>query len=431
MKGRKMGILGTALLSAGVLSACGSTPTTSGSPSHAVTVTLWTNFGTSSNEAIAVDHLVSYFNKTHPSIHIKQVAQPGSNYFALLRASMISHTAPDIATIWTGAFLSPNIPYLRNLSPYFSKSSLSGFNGMRWLSKNSTISDGVYGIPFEDQYYIGYYNKALFAKAGISSPPQDWSQLYSDAAKLKAHGITPFLYGSTSGTAGSEFYPYWSFSYMMAGSYSLHQWRKLYSGSIPWTSSTIQSQTSKWVSLHKDGYANSGVLTTTNALGAFEKGKAAMFVNGNWFSGQMQAKMGKNLAFFIPPFSNSPMHAIVGMPGNGFAITKDAKHVKQAVAFLKFLLTPQALKIVANEGLITDSKTYHYTNPLAQQLVNYAAKDHYVQYPMLDNVTATPVVNTATKQLDSAFAGDTSVSAALRSMAHTLSSIPKKQLTGY
>lgn len=431
MTARKMGMLGTVLLSASVLSACGSPAATSGTPSHPVTVTLWTNFGTTSNEAVAVDKLVAYFNKTHPSIHISQVAQPGSNYFALLRAAMISHTAPDIATIWTGAFLSPNIPYLRNLSPYFSQSSLSAFNGMRWLSKNSTVSNGVYGIPFEDQYYIGYYNKALFAKAGITSPPQDWSQLYSDAAKLKSHGITPFLYGSTSGTAGSEFYPYWGFSYMMAGSYSLPQWKQLYNGSIPWTAATIQSQTRKWVALHKDGYTNSGVLTTTQALGAFEKGKAAMFINGNWFSGQVQAKMGKNLGFFVPPFSNSPIHALVGMPGNGFSITKDAKHPKQAVAFLKFLLTPAALKIVANEGLITDNKNYHYTNPLAQQLVNFSSVDHYVQYPMLDNVTPTPVVNTATKQLDAAFAGDTSVSAALQSMASTLSSIPKKQLTGY
>src|SRR5713226_2270162 len=33
-----------------------------------------------------------------------------------------------------------------------------------------------------------YYNKKIFAAAGISSPPQTWAQLQSDAAAIKAKG---------------------------------------------------------------------------------------------------------------------------------------------------------------------------------------------------------------------------------------------------
>ncbi len=37
-----------------------------------------------------------------------------------------------------------------------------------------------------------WYNPALFTQAGISSPPTSWEQLLTDAAQLKAAGITPF-----------------------------------------------------------------------------------------------------------------------------------------------------------------------------------------------------------------------------------------------
>ena len=32
-------------------------------------------------------------------------------------------------------------------------------------------------MPLEDQFYMGFYNKALFKKAGITCVPRDWSQL--------------------------------------------------------------------------------------------------------------------------------------------------------------------------------------------------------------------------------------------------------------
>jgi multiple sugar transport system substrate-binding protein len=45
-----------------------------------------------------------------------------------------------------------------------------------------------YGIPFTTSTRAMYYNKKIFAAAGISSPPQTWAQLQTDAAKIKAKG---------------------------------------------------------------------------------------------------------------------------------------------------------------------------------------------------------------------------------------------------
>jgi ABC-type glycerol-3-phosphate transport system substrate-binding protein len=40
-----------------------------------------------------------------------------------------------------------------------------------------------------------YYNKALFAAAGITETPTTWAQLLADCAALKAKGTTPFVVG--------------------------------------------------------------------------------------------------------------------------------------------------------------------------------------------------------------------------------------------
>jgi multiple sugar transport system substrate-binding protein len=46
-----------------------------------------------------------------------------------------------------------------------------------------------YGIPFTTSTRALYYNKKIFAKAGISAPPQTWAQLKTDAAAITAKGF--------------------------------------------------------------------------------------------------------------------------------------------------------------------------------------------------------------------------------------------------
>ena len=52
-----------------------------------------------------------------------------------------------------------------------------------------------YGIPYNVGVVGFWYNKELFAKAGISSAPSTWPQFLADVAKLKAAGIAPIAIG--------------------------------------------------------------------------------------------------------------------------------------------------------------------------------------------------------------------------------------------
>jgi ABC-type glycerol-3-phosphate transport system substrate-binding protein len=386
-------------------------------------LTLWHNYGTEGN-AVATKNLVAAFEKLHPDISIRVVSQPADNYFALLQSSAISHTSPDLAVMWTGLFDLKYAKFLLNLKPYFSSAETRKLNGIAYMAPDFNLKNGFLVMPLENQFYIGFYNKALFAKAGLSGPPTSWSQLYSDCAALKAKGITPMVYGADTQGLGQTFYPFYDFSYAMAGILSPAQWRGLYSGTTPWTSPKVVSQLTKWAALRTKGCTNPDVLTKSGILDTFASGKAAMIVDGNWDTATLQKGLGKNLAPFAPPYSDGKQHGVIQYPGDGFSVMKASKHSKEAVEFLKFMMTPQASKIIGAAGLIPDVKGATTTNPVANQMLDLATKGGLEPYPMLDNVIQSEVVDVASKQLVAAFGGTVSPTKALESMQAALKGLP-------
>jgi raffinose/stachyose/melibiose transport system substrate-binding protein len=422
---KKRWIAGCVAVLAVAAMAAGAAMARSSHHSGNVTLTLWHNYGTQGN-AVATNNLVKAFEKANPGITINVVSQPGSNYFQLLSAAWIAGTAPDLSVQWTGLFDLKYQSQLLNLKPYFTSAEIAKINGAKWVSANFDPTQGILVMPLEDQFYMGFYNKALFKKAGITSVPKDWTELYSACSKLTKIGVTPIVYGADPQGIGPSPYPFYDLSYLMAGLYSPDQWKGLYDGSIPWTTPSITTEIGKWANLPKQGCTNSDVLTKTNILGAFLKGQAAMIVDGNWDTTTFEKGLGSNVAAIVPPFSEKPQHGVVQFSGDGFAVSKASKHPQQAVAFLKFLMTPQAQKIIAAAGLIPDLKGATTTNPLSNQMLAFA-KNGLTPYPMIDNVIQGDVVTTGQKQLDAALGGDISASAALSSMKSTLTSLPSNR----
>ena len=99
-------------------------------------------------------------------------------------------------------------------------------------------------------------------------------------------------------------------SYLMAGILTPAQWKGLYTGKVAWTSPKVVAQLTKWASLPKQGCTNKDVLTKTNILGAFTKGQAAMISDGSWDAATYQKAMGKKVAPFALPFTNSGKNVV-------------------------------------------------------------------------------------------------------------------------
>ena len=194
--------------------------TSSSSTSGPVTLTIWHNYGTEQN-ATALKNLAAAFHKLHPNVTVNVVSQPADNYFALLQAAAVSKTGPDLTVMWTGLFTLQYKNFLANLQGKVPASALARIDpdALKWTSNDFNASNGPYVIPLENQFYIGFYNKAAFAKAGVSAVPTDWNQLFAACQKLKAAGYTPMTYGNGGQPLGAEFYPWYDMSYMMIGAY--------------------------------------------------------------------------------------------------------------------------------------------------------------------------------------------------------------------
>ncbi|MHB1613619.1 MAG: ABC transporter substrate-binding protein [Actinomycetes bacterium] len=385
---------------------------------------LWQNLG-NGTQAQVVPALISAFEKTHPNITVQNVQQPRANYFALLQAAAVSRSGPDLVNMWTGLFTMQYKSYLQNLTSWVPGSDLARMSGLRWSSVGFNDPTKPYVIPLQVQYYIGFYNKALFKQAGISTVPTTWSQLAADCAKFHQAGITCIEEGTQNLTG--EFYPWYDLSYLMAGALTLQQWEGLYNGSIPWTSSSVMAQLSQWQNLYRAGYINSDALTATNVQSAFLKGKAAMLIKGNWDTQQFSQVLGANVGAFVPPFSTQPMHAVVQFAGNGLAMTSYSPHKAAAAQFLQFLTTPEAGGIIAAGGLIPAVQGVNATNPLATSMMALVNHDHYTVYPMLDNVTASGVVDAGSKIFPDMLTGGISVASATNQVQQAWQQLPSSQ----
>ena len=394
--------------------------------SSTTTLTIWENYGTEQN-AVALKNLAKAFTAQNPSIKVNVVSEPASNYFSLLQSRAITHNGPDMAVMWTGLYALQYSGFLDGLKGGVPEADLAKMEGLSWMSPGLSGSSDPLVMPLETQFYIGFYNKSLFAKAGIKSMPTDWSQLFSACTALKKIGVTPLTYGNGGQALGAEFYPWYDMSYMMIGNYSVPQWKSLYNGKIKWTAPANVTALANWAKLKSMGCTNSDVLTKTNNIQDFETGKAAMIMDGTWDTAQYTSAMGSKVAAFVPPFSVKPIKGVVQFPGDGISAMSYSSHKADDMKFLTFMTTAKAAQIINAAGLIPDISGTTTSNPVNQQMLNFVTKQHMAVYPMLDNVTQADVVNTGSTELPTVLDGQTTPLAALTKMSQTLNSLPASQ----
>ena len=250
-----------------------------------VTLTVWSFF--TGRELKQFDGVLAGLKKTAPWITVDSVG--GKQPTDILRA-INSGTAPDVAIepgpddsakyCSTGAWI--------NLGPYITQdhvnlSSLSPPAALRYTSyKGDQCS-----LPMLSDAYGLYYNTSMFKAAGITSPPRTFSELEADAKKLtkknpdgslKVVGFDPL----------QAFYESYAIDY---GIYSGASWYSS-SGKSALASDTRWAQLLQWQKSFADWYGYNaltkwfqtvgGANSEFSASNAFETGKVAMELDGEW-----------------------------------------------------------------------------------------------------------------------------------------------------
>lgn len=423
--GRMTRLIAGAALCAGTLG-IGAAVSSSASAGQKVTLTVWQNGSLASSGLQFMSQVAKNFEKVHPGVTINFVPKPPDDYFALLLTAMIGKVGPDVFQTYPGTYSANLEPYLLNLTPYVSKSVLKSLAGIDYFGVDNDPEKDAYGLPTVVQFYNGWYNKALFKKAGIASPPTDYSQMTADCKTFTSKGITAFADGivniTTPGSGAVH-----DFSSLADSTLTLKQWNEILNGKIPFTTPSLVKTVSEWAKLYKAGCTGKNV-TTQNASDLFQTGKVAMVFNFSGMYSQYYPILKSNLGAMVTPWSATPTHQLVELPGSGYVVSKASPNAKLAAEFVAFTDTPASQQLASASGQVPVLANIPTIGATAQ-LVALANSGKVNLYPMFDNFLPQEVVAQLDNALPQAFIGAESASAALNTLEQAFKSLPANEQT--
>ncbi|MBV2354709.1 extracellular solute-binding protein [Streptomyces sp. J2-1] len=129
--------------------------------------------------------LADAYHARHPDVTVDVSVYSWNDVDREVRRMVAAGHAPDLAQIGSYADYAA-AGKLYEVSDLLSIRTQADF--VAQLADAGRWKYAQYGIPFAASTRVLFYNKTLFADAGLT-PPADWSQLASDAAVLKSRGV--------------------------------------------------------------------------------------------------------------------------------------------------------------------------------------------------------------------------------------------------
>ncbi len=343
-----IGFLLILLLVAGSLFATGATETTSPAKSGMTTLkwALWDISSTTYYEP-----LIKAYEAANPNVKIEMLDLGSADFMTMLQTQLSGgDSSIDVITI-------KDIPGYNNL---VKKNLLMNLNGKiasegvdtslyGGTTDQISVDGNLYGIPFRSDFWIIYYNKALFDKAGVAYPTNDMTFAQYDALARKM----------TSGMGANKVY----------GAH-YHTWRSAvqlfgildgkhtivdgeYSFLKPYYEMVLNEQ--------EDGICqNYATLKTssTHYSGVFYNNSVAMMNMGSWFISTLIDKIDKGEAdckdwgiakypHAVGTSSGTTLATITSLGVSNASNKKDA-----AFDFVKFVTGPEGAQIIAQTGTI-------------------------------------------------------------------------------
>jgi multiple sugar transport system substrate-binding protein len=339
------------VLSASVIAGCGGS---SESSSGSADLTLWTGF--TDRELGVMKDVIADFEKTHPDIHVKVVGGISDDKIV---AAIRGGNAPDVAHsfdagAYTGAYCS-NGAWI-DLADYMKQDGLSDDVFPEVPRQYSQFEGTRCALPMLADVYGLYYNKDLLAKAGIDSPPQTVSQLMVDAKKLternpdgslKVVGLDPFdgFYENVA----AHWAPQWGVDWVDESGKSNLAAQPGWADMLRWQKELIDwygyDNLVRWQASAGDEFS---------AQNAFERGKLAMNLDGEWRVAFVQSEH-PELNFGTAPLpvddAQPDLYGSGYTSGSIIGIPKTSGHKDEAWQLLKYLATDTGALVKMTNGI--------------------------------------------------------------------------------
>lgn len=315
-----------------VLAGCGTSQAAAKSSTGPVSLTFEEGIQSPQTEAY-LQKQIAAFEKSHPGIHISmQNYGAADSELPKLESSVAAHDPPNllwIAPAYTGQFASSDA--IVEAQKYFESTNFPVSSIFPGLLKTGEYQGKVWTMPFDANDLGVYYNKKLFAKAGITTPPATWTQFLADAKKLTSNGT----YGFEMPIGNQEWTVWiWETLLWQAGGHLLNSSQTKVAFDSPAGIKALEY----WNTLMKDHVATFGPLNDSYQLGAFESGKVAMTINGPWNVAALQQQHAVSYGAFPLPKDKIAATNIGGE--SLFIFNTTPAQNKAAFLFAKYVTSP-------------------------------------------------------------------------------------------
>ncbi|HOE07650.1 MAG TPA: sugar ABC transporter substrate-binding protein [Treponemataceae bacterium] len=295
--------------------------------------------------------LIEAYEAANPNVKIEYLDLGSTDYMTMLSIQLTGgDDSIDVVTI-------KDIPGYNNLvkagqlvdlNPYIKSSGIdtSLYGG---TPEQISVNNALYGLPFRSDFWIIYYNKDLFDKAGVPYPTNDMTFDEYDAIARKM----------TSGSGAEKVY----------GTH-YHTWRSavqlfgILDGKntiVGGTYDFLKPYYERILKQQDDGICQSYAAlktTSTHYSGVFYNNSVAMMNMGSWFIATQIAKVksgeSKSSQWGLVKYP----HASGVKPGTtlgtitSVGVSSASKKQAAALDFVKFVSGPQGASILAKTGTI-------------------------------------------------------------------------------
>jgi multiple sugar transport system substrate-binding protein len=289
------------------------------------------------------------YHKLHPNVTIERKAIPQTGYIPLLLNQAGAGTLPNIVMIdnpYVAQFASSGVLMpLEKIGP-IDTSAIAPAELYDGIYKGT-----LYAVPPYTNAIALFYNKTMFAAAHLN-PPTTWAQLVSDAKALTTPTVSGFVASFTAPNDGS-FWELAPFLWTNAGT----------DATSDINSPQAIAALNVIAEMAKDGSMPKAVVNWSGGQNSelFEKGKAAMDLDGSWNLPTMSSTKGLDYGVVEIPTRVPGQKLYVATGGETWTISRQGTPAEQqaALGFLKWLITPKedATEAVQVGGLIPTVKS--------------------------------------------------------------------------
>ncbi|WP_256760532.1 extracellular solute-binding protein [Cohnella sp. WQ 127256] len=299
--------------------------------------------------------IVAQYEAEHSNVKIELDSLNTDQQKLKLKTQAASKEVPDITIVNPAAQMQPFI----DADLFAPLNEMLGKNGLKDTFQEGildyyTFNDNVYALPDGNNIALIYYNKAMFAQAGVKVPTT-FEEMVEVVKQLKAKGIQPMAIGEKDSWTGSFLF----MNVLLRTNGGPGFLKDVVDGKKTFEDPAFTEAVDAFQSLVQAGAFQEGATSFDYNAGEnlFKTGKAAMYFMGSWATGGIETssvgEKGEVGVFKFPTVGGkgNPDEFMLA-PGSAFAVSKDSKHLDETLDFLNYFMLNYPKEAFAVKGAV-------------------------------------------------------------------------------